>query len=518
MPFPQQDYRKAASLTGFRGLNERRIIGANVAETASLDNVLVRNGEVIGRGGSSLWGSINTTANDYIIGLWQFDRSTLNTGTLIRMTSTKIAYWTGAAWTDITGTDLAGTSTTRPQACTVGEIDTFVAVNEGHDRPRKWTGSGNTATLGGTPPYAKSCEFWKGFLGLGNVSDDGVTFSPLDLVLSDDPDATWTECNENEIYVTTLTLDETPGAIMAMKVLGDDLIVYKTDGIVVVTFTGGVTRFRRRKLDFPMGILAPLSLQSLGRNQHIFLAEDRNLYITNGQSVEQLPRNVQKSLHDNLTSAKAPWAVGMVDEDNETYHFFYERSGTTYNKGRISFNYTTGEFTKGSYPFEVSSAVGFRAAPTSDMDLLVGATSSDGKLVYELESGLTDNGTAVSRQFDIDWTQLGTPGDKYLLGGEFVFKKSKGARVKISTAVDKSSKFSFEKVFSLKGSDPDETEVRVSYRVPSPLYGSWFSFRVQMYHDVTAAEVRLLEFEPEFIPVHPVAEDQPQTHFYGNRG
>src|SRR5690349_642850 len=157
----QADPRRTLPISGFRGLNERRIVGQDPRETSSLDNVLVKDGVVSGRGGSELYGSVSTQADDYVIGLWQYQDPTTDTGTLLRMTSDSVEKWTGSAWSDITGTALNGLSTTRPQACNVGEISTLVMVNEGLDRPRKWAGSGNTAVLGGTPPYAKACEFWK---------------------------------------------------------------------------------------------------------------------------------------------------------------------------------------------------------------------------------------------------------------------------------------------------------------------------------------------------------------------
>jgi len=513
---PQQpDPRHTTPIANWRGLNERRVIGADPRETASLDNVVVRNGTVQGRKGSALWGAVSTPAANNIIGLWQFDHSGSNAAKLVRMTATSMQYWNTTVWTDITGTALTGLANTRPQAATIGELEMFVTVNEGNDRPRKWTGSGNTAELAtSNAPYAHAVEFWKGFLGLGNISDDGSTFFPLDLILSDDPDGTWVECDETEIYVTRLTIDETPGAILACKVLGDDLLIYKTDGIVVLSFTGGVTRFRRRKLDFPMGLLAPLSLQCVGTSRHIFLAEDRNLYSTNGQAVQQFPRNVQKSLRDDMPALQATWAVGAVDEDSETYHFFYPRGGSEYNKGKISLNYTSEEFTKSLYPYEISSAVGFRATTSSDMVIVAGTGSN---LVYQLDTQADDNGTAISRYFDVDWSQLGAPGDKHLLGGEFVFTKSANCRVKISVAVDKSSVFQFPRTFSLKGTDPDETVVRIPYRTPTPLYGSWFKFRVQMYHDGNSNVAELLEFEPESVIKHPIAEDSFPRPYSGQR-
>jgi hypothetical protein len=503
---------KTHPITQFKGLNERLIIGSTPLETTSLDNVIVRNGEVRGRKGINEWNDITTAETDTpIIGLAAYYRATNQTTTLLRMMPLSVKVWNSAtsAWDNITGTALTGDSTTRPQFTTMGELDLLMFTNEGNDRPRKYSGTGNTTELGGTPPFAKAIESYVGFLALGNTSDDGVTFSPLQVVMSDDPDNTWTDCSDTDIFVVTMTLDESPGEVLALKAHGMDMYAYKSDAIVQIKLTGGVTRFQRRKLDFPMGILAPLSLQQLGELGQIFLAQDRNLYVNNGQTVQALPPHVQKSLQETMSAAKAPFVRSAVDLDNETYHLFYQRSGSTYLDGRLSFNYRTGEFYKGVYPVEFNSALGFRTANTAAWKVL----ASSSTLTYELDTGTNDNGTAVSRYYDIDWTQFGSPGNKWFTGGEFVFEKARDCRVRISVAVDKSSKFSYRKTFTLQGNDPDETETRVEYNLPSPVFGSWFKVRVEMLHDDSTNVVKLKEFQPEIIPMAPYSADtsgQPQ--------
>lgn len=497
-------------LRGWRGLDERLITDfGNNELTTSLDNVNVRNGFVEGRKGINEFDDITTTdADTPILGLMDHYLYTTGASSLLRMTPTKVRKWNSSthAWDDITGTALNGTSTTRPQHCMVSELNYLGFTNEGADRPRKYTGSGNTAVWGGTPPYCKAIEYYVGFLALGNISDDGITFSPLDIILSDDPDNTWAECDDTEIYVTTMTLDESPGEVRALKVLGPVMMAYKSDCIVVIRFTGGVVRFSRTKLPFPMGILAPLSLQSLGEVGHIFLATDRNLYINNGQTVVPLPRNVQKSLQEVCPAAMMPYLRSMVDYNTETYILGYQRSGTTYQDATLEFNYRTGEFTRKRYPVEFNSMLAYKQTVNTNYVRL----ASSSNLTYQLETGTDDNGTAVSRYFDIDWTQLGVPGLKWVTGGEFIFEKAKDVRIKISIAVDKSSKFQYGKWFSLRGDDPDETYARVAYDIPSPVFGSWFKFRVEFFHDGSTNVGKLIGFTPELMPMAKAEIDTPK--------
>ena len=493
-------------VVGWRGLNERRLVNSDPRDTSSLRNVNVRNGLVEGRKGINEWDGITATTTN-IVGLMDHYVASTQASSLLRMTSVAVHKWNSgtSAWDDITGTALNGTSTTRPQFCQVAELNYLGFTNEGGDRPRKYTGSGNTAVWGGTPPYCKAIEYYVGFLALGNISSDGTTYSPLDIIFSDDPDNTWTECSSTEVFVTTITLDETAGELRAMKVLGPSLMCYKADAIILVRFTGGVVRFQRQRVNFPLGILAPLSLQSLGELGQIFLATDRNLYINNGTTVRPLPPNVQKILQTTLPAAKAPHVRSFVDYTTETYGLLYQRSGSMFFDGVLEFNYRTGEFTDKVYPVEFVSALGYKQTLNSDYSRVAASTT----LVYQLETGQDDNGTYVDRYFDVDWTQLNGPGNKYVTGGEFVFERAADCRVQISVAVDKSSKFQYPKTYSIRGDDPDETYVRVAYDIPSPIYGTWFKFRVRMFHDGSTNVVKFSEFTPELVNVNQAAVDTP---------
>jgi hypothetical protein len=500
MPVARTQY-----FSNFRGLNERLVLNSSMAETTSLDNVIVQHGVIRGRKGINKWDDITTAETDTpIIQLAMFDRIATSANTLLRFTPLKVKVWNdaGGSWDDITGTALTGTATTRIQYATIKELDSFVFTNEGEDRPRIYTGSGNTATLGGTPPHAKALEYWQGFLALGNISAAGTTFLPINLVLSDAPNEIWETCSSADGTVVTFIIDETPGDILALKVLGEALMIYKTDGIVEMRLSGNLTRFSRYHLDFSMGILAPLSLQNIPQVGHIMLAQDRNLYLVRGRQVQPLPPNVQKSLREVMSIAKAPFVRSAIDLENEVYNLFYQRNGVDYMDGKLSYNWRTGEFYRSVYPVEFNSAVGYRNTQTTAWKVI----ASSATLTYELETGADDNGTAISRFYDFGDTTFGLPGDKWMTGAEFIFKKARDCRVRISVALDKSSKFVYSKTFTLQGSDPDETITKVDWQPPSPLFGTWFRVRVEMLHDAATNVCELQEFNPELIPVTQASE------------
>lgn len=483
---------RTTSITRFQGLDERMQLGESLQKTTSLDNVIVRNGRVKGRKGIALWDGISTAAATAITDLAEFYAPATATSSLLRMTTTKLEKWNdaGGTWDDVTGTALTGTTTDRPVFATMSDEGFVVFTNEGNDRPRKYTGSGNSAVLAGTPPFCKWLEPYVGFLFLFNTSTDGTFGATADSItayFSDTPDGDWDPCEAN-----TMIFDESPGELRAGMTHGHNLIVYKSDCIVQTRFVGGVTRFNRQKLPFSLGILAPKSLQRLGEFGHIFLATDRNLYRTDGSQVVPLPLNVQKSLQETMTAAQAANARSAVDLTHETYHFYFS------NK-RLSYNYRTGEFDKSSYTgYTTTAALGYRQTNNLDSQILVAV---DDKKVYEQESGTDDAGTKVARFYDLDWNQYGIPGSKLFTGANLVFTRNSNTQVRLSVARDHSHSFQFARMYSLKGLSPSDTNARVEYQLPSPLYGSWFKLRIEMFHYGSSNVVELQEVEPIIIPV-----------------
>ena len=496
---------KTTVIRDFKGLDERLELGSAPNITSSLDNVIVRRGTVKGRKGLSLWDGISTAASATIIGLADFYAPTAATSSLLRMLTTKLEKWNSGThvWDDVTGVALNGTTNDRPVFVTDSPNGFLTFINEGHDRPRKYTGSGNSVVLGGTPPFAKSLEVWQGFTFLGNISQDGTFSTSVDALtieFSDLPDTSWDLCEAN-----TLIMSESPGEIRSLIGYGQNLIVFKSDCIVQVRYVQGPVRFARQLLPFSLGLLASMSAKRCGEFGVIFLATDRNLYRTDGYRIEPLPLNIQKALQETMTAAKAPFVSAYVDVTHETYNLLYQRNSSTYFDGRLSYNYRTGEFYRAAYTgFEFTRALAYRQSNNTDSQLVVGA--SDNK-VYEQENGTDDAGTAVSRVYDYDWHQLGTPGSKYFTGANLVFTRALNCQVRISVAADHINKFQYPRTYNLKGKFPGDDNSRVAYEIPSPIYGSWFKIRIEMLQFSGSSQVELLEFEPKIIPIHEAPQD-----------
>lgn len=458
----------------FLGLNEKADLIGDPRYTSSLDNVEVRHGRVLGTLGIDELNSITTVAaNTPIIGLMTHYTAG-GTGTVLRMTPDRVESLGASSWTNITGTvTLAGSSAKRPQWTNID--GSLVATNEGAVQPFKWTGTGNIALIGGTPPYAKALVSYVGFLMLGNISDDGtftdIAAGPFTVRYTDDWDTDWDTCRNNE-----LILDETPGEIRCGGVIGRTVAWGKSDGIIVTRWVGGSTQFAQEKLDFDNGVIAPLSWQVVNDNGAIFLATDMELYFTDGQHVKPLPPNVTKTLQETEDISKAKDVVATLEPDKELYHLYYHRTGGTWLDGRISYNYRTGEFFKRSYAGHAfTRAAWYRASNTAAVRVIASTTD----LVYQMDSGQDDNGTRKSAYYDTDWQVV--PG-RLFQGVDLVFKRKVDCRCRVSMAKDFDPTFRLAKTYDLRGNNVSKEETRVQYR-PPPQVGDWFNVRIELLND-----------------------------------
>src|SRR3990167_7744470 len=194
-----------AAIAGFEGLDETLIPGTNPKRTRSLDNVKVLNGRVLGVLGTAKYRGITGASTDLP------PQSDMHKGVL-------------------------------------------VFTNDGQDRPRKYTNSGTTAVLGGTPPFCKSLVSYLDFLILLNIATVDGTFSPRTANYSNDYDVNWSLCEGNE-----LNFNETAGELNCAKTVGDLVVVGKSDNINQLRHIGSTTRFFQKPLKFDQGVLAPRS-------------------------------------------------------------------------------------------------------------------------------------------------------------------------------------------------------------------------------------------------------------------
>jgi len=113
--------------------------------------------------------------------------------------------------------------------------------------------------------------------------------------------------------------------------------------------------------------------------------------------------------------------------------------------------------------------------------MLVASTST---LVYELDTVIAgDDGTAINRYYDIDWTDCHFTGEKFLKGIDLEAVQAATGRIAVSVAADNSPTFVYEKFFDLRGVVGSQEYVKVAYRIGAGLRGHKFKIRIKMFHD-----------------------------------
>ena len=465
-----------APIAGFEGLDETLVPGTNPKRTRSLDNVEVRQGRVKGVLGTVKYRGITAASGTTpILGLMQYQGSDLTTSVL-RVTPTEVRKLnTGTdVWDDVTGTALTGATTDLPTQSDMHK-GVLVFTNDGQDRPRKYTNSGNTAVLAGTPPFCKALVSYLDYLILLNIATVDGTFSPRTARYSNDYDNDWSLCEGNE-----LTFNETAGELNCAKVVGRVVVVGKSDAVIQLRWVGEPTRFFQERMAFDEGVLAPRSMAPVAGAGVIFLATDLQLYMCDGQAVKPLPPRVQRKLQSTMDIAQAKWATATGFPDSNLYHLIYPTSTSdTANRGRITFNFQTGEFYHRTYAgHQFTDIMEFRLSNITS-NLLIASASDD--RVYQLDAADDDDdGTPISRYYDTDWQYF----DGSMTGARLIFRRRRDVRVKISVASDFSDRWIYPKWFDLRGDNATKEDVEILYRIP-PLEGRAFNLRVSFYHGGT---------------------------------
>ena len=490
----------------FKGQNDSAVPGdSSPVATPVLANVKARLGVISGRGGLAKYQAISTAAgNPPVLGLFNYRRVS-GTHELLRMTLTKLEKLSGGAWTDITGTAFTHVDTARPQYDVIDDI--LVFTNEGKQRPRKYTGSGNSADIAlSTMPFCKALKAYVGFLFAINISDNG-TFTDVAegyriARYSDDWENDWTLCAGNEI-----NLDETPGEWIGSEVLGRFLMGIKTDAVVAVRHVGGDTRFNQEKIS-SIGCAAPLSIRKTQEQEICLLGNDGLLYkITQSGMSPLAVLQLSNTLPPKLSLARFKFARSLVDAKDKVYYLFYDRTSLSgqFLDSYVAYNFQSGEVVSGTLGINVIAAEAFKATEYAQEDLLI----STNTLVEQFDgTAKDDDGTVIARTWTSGWQHL--PEEGWLHGVRVVMEKAGASRVKVAIATDLQDSFGGEQTFTLAGLAPGDDHVEISYHVTPPQLVSWANVRLRLYHDSTAAKTKIQRVGFELMPLLQVGDKPPR--------
>jgi hypothetical protein len=215
------------------------------------------------------------------------------------------------AWVDITGTDLTGESDDLiDTAVPLLTGDAILCITNGIDPIRKWTATGDTSNLGGTPPVAKFIQEYATYLVCANIQG-GVDI---------DQRVQWSDTANPEEWSAgnsgAVDLVEDGEAITGLSVFGNFLCVHKKSAIYLgaLVSTSAIFRFDRKNTE--IGTVANGSIVNLPTGEQIFLGVD-GIHLFNGISAPLIQSPVNDEIRDmlNQEAATKAWGCLVIEED-----------------------------------------------------------------------------------------------------------------------------------------------------------------------------------------------------------
>lgn len=218
----------------------------------------------------------------------------------------------------------------------------IAAFTNGVDPIRKYTGTGNDADLGGTPPKAKYMTYFGGYLVLAFITDDGGGNTlPFRVQWSDigDPE-NWTTENSG-----SLNLLEDGGFINGICNWGNFVTVHKDDSIYVgqLVSTSQVFRFDRKATG--VGAVSGKAIQTIITGEQVFLASD-GIHTFNGITAPLVESPIQEELRDQMNPAYLYKAEAIIKEEDDEVWFAVPIGSRTEPDTIYKFNYRTRQIYK----------------------------------------------------------------------------------------------------------------------------------------------------------------------------
>ena len=287
------------------------------AESPNSQNMYVNRGILTKRNGTTNFppaGTLISGTEKEIMAGREFERE--DTKYNVRIGLDRIEkYNTGTnVWDNITGTDLTGgTSDLIDTAIPMLSGKRILCFTNGVDAIRKYTGTGNTAVLGGTPPVAKYIQEYKTYLVCANIAggtDISQRVQWSDTALPE----TWTGGNSG-----TLDLVEDGDAISGLSIFGSFVCVHKLNAIYLGSLVSNSDIFRFDRINTKSGTVANGSITNLPTGEQIFLAAD-GLRVFNGVTAPPIESPVNDEIRDSLATdySHKTWGV-LVKEKDEVW-------------------------------------------------------------------------------------------------------------------------------------------------------------------------------------------------------
>jgi hypothetical protein len=244
------------------------------------------------------------------------------------------------AWTDIDNTALTASEEDQVHFGfpPITNVKTMVYTN-GVDNIRKFTGTGNDADLGGSPPKCRFLIDFKGYLVLAYVIDGDTYFARVQWSDTGDPEE-WTTGNADSTNLLEDSLE-----ITGLARFGDFLAVHKESAIYLgqLVNTSEVFRFTRKETG--AGTIAQGSIQNLPDGTQIFLARD-GFRLFNGVTSTLIQSSIIDELRDTVSPQWAYRASSVLVRDLDEYWCGVPTGSQEDPETVYKYNYRTGQVYK----------------------------------------------------------------------------------------------------------------------------------------------------------------------------
>lgn len=260
----------------------------------------------------------------------------------VRVGLDKIEYYDSGAntWVDITGTDLTGTSSDLVDtAIVLLSGNRILCITNGVDNIRKWTTTGNTADLGGTPPVAKFIQEYKTYLVAANITG-GTDISQR---------VQWSDTANPENWSTgnsgSVDLIEDGEDITGLGLFGSYLCVHKQGSIYLgyLVSSTNVMQFDRKATG--VGTVANGSIQNLPSGEQIFLAKD-GIYLFNGNTCRGLSHTINEEIRDSINNEYSYRAWSVLSREHKEVWIGVPLGAQQVGETVYKYNYETGVILK----------------------------------------------------------------------------------------------------------------------------------------------------------------------------
>ena len=472
--------------------------------TPDCENVEFDKFTIAKRTGTSLMG---LTLSERVLAIGELHRELSRY--VFRIGLTKFEEYSTEVWTDRAHTALTATVTeTVDFTFPLLAAQKILVYTNGLDLIRKWTGSGNDALLGGSPPKAKFVLAVGPYLVLANVIDGGNNYYSR---------VQWCDTGDAEMWSggnsgSTDLIDDMQ-AITGIELYSDGLTVHKENAIYVgyLVTTSEVFRFDRRPTG--VGAIARGTIKNLPDGRQAFLARD-GIHVFNGVTAPLIEADMMQEIRDGANPQHIYKSTAKLVREKDEYWVAVPIGSQTEPETIYKYNYRTGQVHKDTRDdltcfgeFEeitqltwddISTAWDNYAGRWDDVIHLnlaptIAIGHSDG-IVTKRQGVYNDNEVAIdaywiSKDFTAEDYGLEDPGILMRWSGMELW--AKGNAVQVSYSVDGGTNWTIVKTVTLAGDYPtDAAPIRIFFDVISS------KIRFRFKNDTASSYFVLKQFMP----------------------